>query len=111
MELRSVYFELDSALLREEGRASLSRDAQQIQSNPDWGVVTIEGHCDERGNEEYNLALGEQRAAAVKDYLLDLGVAPDRVKTRSYGEMQPASPGHDERAWRLNRRAQLEIGD
>lgn len=110
-ELRAVYFELDSAALREEGRASLAGDAQQIRSNPDWGVVTIEGHCDERGNEEYNLALGEQRAAAVQEYLLDLGVARDRVKTRTYGEMEPASPGHDERSWRLNRRAQLEIGD
>jgi len=109
--LRTVYFDLDSAVLREEGRASLSRDAQQIQSNPAWGVVTIQGHCDERGNEEYNLALGERRAVVVSQYLTDLGVSPDRLKTRSYGEMQPVSPGHDERSWRLNRRAQLEIGD
>ncbi len=110
-DLRAVYFELDSAVLREEGRASLNRHAQQIQSNPTWGVVTIEGHCDERGNEEYNLALGERRADAVKRYLSDLGVPPDRLETRSYGEMQPASLGHDELAWRLNRRAQLELGD
>jgi peptidoglycan-associated lipoprotein len=110
-DLRAVYFETDSAVLREEGRASLHRDAQQIQSNPDWGVVTVEGHCDERGNEEYNLALGERRAAAVKQYLSDLGVSADRLETRSYGELEPAAPGHDEMAWRLNRRAQLEIGD
>ena len=109
--LRAVYFELDSAVLREEGRVSLNRNAQQIQSNPDWGVVTIEGHCDERGNEEYNLALGERRAGAVKQYLSDLGVSPDRLKTLSYGEMEPASLGHDELAWRVNRRAQFEIGD
>jgi peptidoglycan-associated lipoprotein len=108
-DLRAVYFELDSAVLREEGRASLQRDAQEIQSNPDW-VVTVEGHCDERGNEEYNLALGERRAEAVKQYLSDLGVAPDRLKTQSYGEMEPAAPGHDELAWRLNRRVQFEIG-
>jgi peptidoglycan-associated lipoprotein len=108
-DLRAVYFELDSAVLREEGRASLQRDAQEIQSNPDW-VVTVEGHCDERGNEEYNLALGERRAEAVKQYLSDLGVSPDRLKTQSYGEMEPAAPGHDELAWRLNRRVQFEIG-
>lgn len=110
-DLRAVYFELDSALLHEEGRASLDRSAQQIRSNPDWGVITIEGHCDERGSDEYNLALGERRAENVRQYLADLGVAPDRLRTRSYGEMEPASLGHDERAWRLNRRAQLEIGD
>jgi peptidoglycan-associated lipoprotein len=110
-ELRAVYFEVDSAVLREEGRAVLAVDAKQIQSNPDWGVVTIEGHCDERGSAEYNLALGERRAAAVKQYLADLGVPPDRLDVRSFGEMEPASLGHDERAWRLNRRVQLETGD
>jgi peptidoglycan-associated lipoprotein len=109
--LRAVYFETDSAVLREDGRASLDLNAQQIQSNPDWGVITIEGHCDERGNEEYNLALGERRADAVKQYLSDLGVSADRLKTRSYGEMEPVSLGHDELAWRLNRRAQFEIGE
>jgi len=109
--LRAVYFELDSAVLRDDGRGSLKLNAQQIQSNPDWGVVTIEGHCDERGNEEYNLALGERRASAVKHYLSDLGVPPGRLATRSYGEMEPTSLGHDELAWRLNRRAQFEIGD
>ena len=109
--LRVVYFETDSAVLREEGRASLDLNARQLRSNPDWRVVTIEGHCDERGNEEYNLALGERRADAVKRYLADLGVPEDRLKTRSYGEMEPVSSGHDELAWRLNRRAQLEIGD
>jgi peptidoglycan-associated lipoprotein len=109
--LRAVYFQLDSAVLREDGRTSLDLSARQIRSNPEWGVVTIEGHCDERGNEEYNLALGERRASAVKRYLSDLGVPPDRLKIRSYGEMEPASPGHDEVAWRVNRRAQFEIGD
>jgi len=111
MELRAVYFEVDSALLREDGRASLDHDAKQIESNPDWGVVTIEGHCDERGSEEYNLALGERRAAAVKQYLADRGVPSDRLDIRSFGEIEPASLGHDERAWRLNRRVQFETGD
>ena len=106
-----MYFGTDSAALHQEGRASLDLTAQQIQSNPDWGVVAIERHCDERGNQEYNLALGEQRAGAVKQYLSDLGVSADRLKIRSHGEMEPASLGHDEVAWRLNRRAQFEIGD
>lgn len=110
-ELRAVYFELDSAVLREDGRASLDLNVKQIQSNPDWGVVTIEGHCDERGSDEYNLALGERRAAVVKQYLTDRGVSPDRLDVRSLGEMEPASLGHDERAWRLNRRVQFETGD
>src|SRR5262245_57325575 len=109
--LRAVYFDLDSAVLRDDGRASLNANAQQIQSNPEWGVITIEGHCDERGNEEYNLALGERRADAVKRYLSDLGVSTKRLDTRSYGEMEPVSLGHDEMAWRQNRRAQLEISD
>jgi peptidoglycan-associated lipoprotein len=110
-ELRAVYFELDSAVVREDGRASLDHNAQQIRSNPGWGVVTIEGHCDERGSEEYNLALGERRAAAVKQYLADQGVPPDRLDVRSFGEMEPVSLGHDERTWRLNRRVQFETGD
>jgi peptidoglycan-associated lipoprotein len=111
LDLGKVYFELDSAVLPEEGRESLKMEAQKIQSNPDWKVVTIEGHCDERGSEEYNLALGERRADAVKQYLSDLGVPDDRLETRSYGEMKPAAFGHDEQAWSENRRAELEIGD
>jgi peptidoglycan-associated lipoprotein len=110
-ELGAVYFELDSAVLPEDGRAALARDAQRIRSNPDWGTVMIEGHCDERGSEEYNLALGERRADAVARYLSDLGVPQERLTTRSFGEMQPAAPGHDELAWRANRRAQLAIAD
>jgi peptidoglycan-associated lipoprotein len=108
-ELGTVYFELDSAALGSEGRASLQRDAQRIRSNPDWGMVTIEGHCDERGSDEYNLALGERRADVVAQYLSDLGVPSDRLNTRTLGELQPAAPGHDELAWQANRRAQLQI--
>lgn len=107
----TVYFDLDSSLLRDEDRASLELSARQIQSSPNLGRVTIEGHCDERGSEEYNLALGERRADSVRRYLADLGVPPDRLETRSYGEMRPASTGHGEQAWHLNRRAQLTIAD
>ena len=69
--------------------------------------VTIEGHCDERGDEEYNLALGERRASSVKRYLQNLGVASGSMRTMSYGEAKPAVQGHDESAWRWNRRAEF----
>ena len=69
------------------------------------GVITIEGHCDERGSEEYNLALGERRANGVKRYLVDLGVPSSRLRTVSFGEVKPSVMGHDESAWRHNRRS------
>jgi peptidoglycan-associated lipoprotein len=72
-------------------------------------VVTIEGHCDERGTSEYNLALGERRAVAVKTYLASLGISPDRVRTVSYGKEFPFDPGHNEEAWASNRRAHFVI--
>ena len=72
------------------------------------GVITIEGHCDERGSEEYNLALGERRASGVKRYLVDLGVPASRLRTVSFGEAKPAVVGHDESAWRYNRRAEFK---
>jgi peptidoglycan-associated lipoprotein len=72
-------------------------------------VVTIEGHCDERGTAEYNLALGERRAVAVKTYLVSLGISPDRLRTVSYGKEFPFDPGHTEDAWFKNRRAQFVI--
>jgi peptidoglycan-associated lipoprotein len=72
-------------------------------------VITVEGHADERGTAEYNLALGERRAVAVKTYLVSLGVAPDRVRTVSYGKEFPFDPGHDEAAWAKNRRAHFVI--
>jgi peptidoglycan-associated lipoprotein len=71
--------------------------------------ILAEGHCDERGTEEYNLALGEKRAKAAQDYLLSMGIASDRIKIISYGKSQPINPGHDESAWQMNRRAQFLI--
>ena len=109
--LQKVYFDFDSSDIRADGRTTLKQDAGSIQSNQGWGTITVEGHADERGSEEYNLALGERRADAVARYLSDLGVPQDRLTTRSFGEMQPAAPGHDELAWRANRRAQLAIAD
>ena len=79
-----------------------------LQRYPSW-VVTIEGHCDERGTPEYNLGLGERRALAARDYLLELGIDPERVRTVSYGKEFPFDPGNDERAWSANRRAHFVI--
>jgi peptidoglycan-associated lipoprotein len=105
--LEPVYFDTDQALLRADARASLKARAEAIRQHPDLGTVTIHGHCDERGSEEYNLALGERRAAAVKRYLVDLGVPTSRLETLTYGESRPAVVGHDETAWRYNRRSEL----
>ena len=105
--LEPVYFDTDQAVLRADARASLEARAEAIRQHPELGVVTIQGHCDERGSDEYNLALGERRAAAVKRYLVDLGVPVSRLETVTYGEGRPAAPGHDETAWRHNRRSEL----
>ncbi len=102
-----VYFDMDRAVLRADARASLKAGADAIQEHPEWGVVTIQGHCDERGSDEYNLALGERRATAVKRYLVDLGVPRSRLSTVTFGERLPAVAGHDEKAWRFNRRSEL----
>ncbi len=109
-ELKSVYFDYDRSEIRSDARSVLSGNADTIKGNTDWGVVTVEGHCDERGSEEYNLALGERRANAVKRYLVDLGVPSNRLRTVSFGEARPAVPGHDESAWRYNRRSEFRGG-
>jgi peptidoglycan-associated lipoprotein len=107
LSLESIYFDTDRAQLRPEAREMLKRYGEQILSHPEWGVLTIEGHCDERGSDEYNLALGERRAAVVERYLLDLGVPASRLNIRSFGEEKPAVAGHDEGAWRYNRRSEI----
>ena len=109
-ELKSVYFDYDRSEIRSDARSVLSENAKAIQGNKGWGVVTVEGHCDERGSEEYNLALGDRRASAVKRYLVDLGVPSNRLRTVSFGEARPAVPGHDESAWRYNRRSEFRGG-
>ncbi len=105
--LQSVYFDFDRYDIREDAKPVLRANAQGIKSNSRWGNITIEGHCDERGSEEYNLALGERRANGVKRYLIDLGVPSSRLRTVSFGEAKPAVMGHDESAWRYNRRAEF----
>lgn len=99
-----VFFGFDSATLDDTARQTVERQATWLQQFSGT-TVTIEGHCDERGTTEYNLALGERRATAVKDYLVALGIDPARVLTISYGEERPADPGHTESAYALNRRA------
>ncbi len=102
--LGDIYFEFDKADLTEESRARLARNAEWLRSNPQFSV-TIEGHCDERGTNEYNLALGERRASAARDYVASLGVAGPRLRTISYGEERPKCTQSDESCWSINRRA------
>lgn len=98
-----VFFDYDSSTLTAEGRSTLERQAAWLNQYPNVGI-TIEGHCDERGTREYNLALGERRAQAVKNYLISLGVPADRLNTISYGKERPAVMGSDEMSWAKNRR-------
>ena len=106
--LRPVFFELDSADVDVAGRAALDENGAVLKKNTSW-IVTIEGHCDERGTAEYNLALGERRALAARAYLLSLGIPGDRLRTVSYGKEFPFDPGHDDLAWAKNRRAHFVI--
>jgi peptidoglycan-associated lipoprotein len=106
--LKPVFFALDSAELDDAGRALATENANLMKQYPTW-VVTIEGHCDERGTAEYNLALGERRAVAVKTYLVSLGIAPDRLRTVSYGKEFPFDPGDTEEAHAKNRRGHFVI--
>jgi peptidoglycan-associated lipoprotein len=99
-----VLFDYDSSVLDPDATQILDRQAAWLRQYPDI-IVTIEGHADERGTREYNLALGDRRANAVKNYLVALGISADRVLTISYGEERPENPAHDEAAWAQNRRA------
>ena len=105
---KPAFFGLDSSELDDAGRADVTANAEIMKKYPTW-VITIEGHCDERGTAEYNLALGERRAVAVKTYLVALGIAPDRMRTVSYGKEFPFDPGHDDAAYSKNRRAHFVI--
>lgn len=99
-----VFYGFDKSDLSAEARATLDRQSAWLKKYPALSV-TLEGHCDERGTREYNLALGERRAAAAKNYLVASGIAADRVKTVSYGKERPAVLGSNEAAWAQNRRA------
>jgi peptidoglycan-associated lipoprotein len=106
--LRDVYFNLDAAEIDAPGQQALQANAELLKKYTTW-QISIEGHCDERGTAEYNLALGERRAVSARTYLLSLGIAADRVKTVSYGKEFPFDPGHNEAAWSKNRRAHFVV--
>jgi peptidoglycan-associated lipoprotein len=103
-----VFFKFDSSELDGTGQQALNANAEILRKYPTW-VITIEGHTDERGTAEYNLALGERRAVTARTYLVSLGVPADRLRTVSYGKEFPFDPGHDEAAWANNRRAQFVV--
>ena len=106
--LKPVFFEYDSAEITAEGKSALDANAAILKRYSTW-AVSIEGHCDERGTAEYNLALGERRAVAARTYLISLGISADRLRTVSYGREFPFDPGHDEAAFAKNRRAPFVI--
>jgi len=108
-----AYFDYDKSDIREDARTALTKDADALKaifaSFPD-ATITIEGHCDERGSAEYNLALGDRRATAAKEFLTQLGVSGDKLKTISYGKERPQCTEHDEACWQKNRRAHFSTG-
>jgi peptidoglycan-associated lipoprotein len=106
LSLEDAFFDFDDFSLRSDAKTALETDGKFLQRNSDTRIV-IEGHCDERGSVEYNLALGEKRARAAKDYLVSYGIPGNRVTTISYGKERPFDPGHDEDAWAKNRRAHV----
>lgn len=103
---QTVYFDFDSSVVKGSELAKVGTVAAHLKANPSH-ALKVEGHCDERGTEEYNRALGERRALAVREALIADGIAPERVLTISYGEDRPADPGHNEAAWRKNRRGEF----
>lgn len=105
---KPVYFELDGSEIGAEGQSALQGNAALMRQYSTW-TVTIEGHCDERGTAEYNLALGERRAVSARNYLVSLGISADRLRIVTYGKEFPFDPGHDESAWSKNRRAHFVV--
>lgn len=104
----TVYFDFDKYNIRGDQKANLDANAAVMRKNNTL-VVKIEGHCDERGTVEYNLALGDKRANSIKDYLVNLGIAANRIEIISYGKERPVDPGHNETAWAKNRRGDFRI--
>lgn len=104
--LQPVFFAFDSSTLSDVSLRTIEANVRWLIQHPDLRVV-VEGHCDERGTIEYNLELGARRARAIREHMIRLGLAADRIETISYGEERPADPGHDEAAWARNRRAEF----
>ena len=107
-DFTDAFFDLDSYTLRDDAKLALDRAAKLLRDKPDVNV-TLEGHCDERGTVEYNQALGEKRANAARDYLVNAGVSAARIQSLSYGKERPFAEGHDESAWAQNRRAHFVL--
>lgn len=103
---QTVHFDFDSSVVKLEDIDKVNAVGDELKLRPEVKLL-IDGHCDERGTEEYNRALGERRALAVREVLTQYGVSGDRIRTRSWGEDKPADPGHDEKAWAKNRRAEF----
>lgn len=107
-EFQIVYFDFDKANIKPEYASALEHNAALMKENMDM-IIRIDGHCDERGTVEYNIALGERRAQAVKNYLINLGIAESRMQVNSFGKERPVELGHNEAAWAKNRRAEFKI--
>jgi len=106
--LKDAFFDFDKSSIRPDAKLNLDENAKWLKANPK-AAFTIEGHCDERGTREYNLGLGQRRAKAAKDYLVSAGIDAKRIKIISYGKERPFEPGHDESAWKWNRRAHFVL--
>ncbi|MCJ7500318.1 peptidoglycan-associated lipoprotein Pal, partial [bacterium] len=107
-DLVDAFFDYDQADLTAESRDNLATNAKLLRAAANVNIV-VEGHCDERGTNEYNLGLGERRANSVKNYLVSMGISASRIKTISYGEEKPFVTGHNEAAWKQNRRAHFGL--
>ncbi|MFH0903085.1 MAG: OmpA family protein [Pseudomonadota bacterium] len=107
-DLLPILFDYNSTTLKPTARDTLAALARFLETNPQMSA-TVSGHCDERGTEEYNIALGDSRAGVVRDYLVRLGIDDSRIRTISFGELRPVDPGHDESAWTKNRRSEWEL--
>ena len=107
LSVRTIYFEYDSSEIRSDYRSTIEAHSLYLQQNPNTSI-TLEGHADERGSREYNLALGEQRAKTVKQQMLLLGANSSQIRLVSYGEERPASDGHDDSSWQQNRRVEIQ---
>ena len=104
----AVYFDFNKYTITSASKTKLEKIATALKDKPAWKIL-VEGHCDERGTNEYNMGLGEQRALATKRYLVSLGVSETRFQTVSYGEERPVDPGHTEAAWTKNRRSEFRV--
>ncbi|RLB29389.1 MAG: peptidoglycan-associated lipoprotein Pal, partial [Deltaproteobacteria bacterium] len=103
VEAEAIYFDFDRSFIRPEYRPVLAKKAEFLREFPEYNL-RIEGNCDERGTNEYNLALGDRRSDSARNYLISLGISPDRIETISYGEERPLAVGHNEASWSQNRR-------